>query len=194
VENFGFSPDQARKLYEKYHELYAVSDTWVQHKLEEASARGYAELAFGLRLQTPILQQVILSAKRSLPYEAHKEAKTVANAHVQSYSLLNTRAANAFMQRVWKSKYKEQILPIAQIHDSIYLLIRNNLKVLHWVNENLIEEMNWNQLPELQDSRVGLEAKLELYWPDWSKPHVIPNGLSLQQLKEHLVSLKLKKE
>ena len=189
VENSGFSLEEAKKLEKAYHELYAVSDEWTRQKLEEASRLGFVELAFGLRLRTPILQQSVFASQTGKPKETHKEEKTAGNALTQSYGLLNTRAANAFMEKVWKSQYRYDILPVAQIHDAQYYLCKATLGCLHWVNVHLIEEMRWNELPEIQHPTVKLGAELEVYHPTWADPHPIPNDLTLDQLEAHLKKL-----
>lgn len=188
VQNGGFSKEEAKKIETEYHRLYQVADQWVRDKLLEASKRGYVELAFGVRLYTPILPQVVMESSTGLPWEAHGEIKTAGNALGQSYGLLNTRAANEFMQRVWESEYKEQILPAAHIHDAQYFLIKNTLGCLKFVNDNLIDCMRWCELPEIQHPRVALEAKLEVFYPDWSRSYEIPNNLSIEELKACLKS------
>jgi DNA polymerase-1 len=170
-------------MYDAYHEMYAVSDQWVEDHIKEAQKTGYVELAFGLRLRTPILPQVVLESE-SVPFQAHKETKTAGNALGQSYGLLNTRAANEFMQRVWDSPYRYDVMPTCQIHDSLYFMCRNRLDVLEWVNKNLIECMEWNELPEIQHESVRLEAELELYYPSWADPISIPNGANRKKIKE----------
>ena len=183
MRQFGFDELTARKIEADYHDLYKVSDDWVDDQVKIAADRGYATLAFGLRLRTPILKQVIYGSK-SMPFQAHKEKKTVGNAHGQSYGLLNTRAGNEFQQRVWDHpEYQYQVFPAIQVHDSLYFMIRNNLKLLHWVNINLIECMEWNELPELQHPIVKLGAQLEVYYPDWSNPIKIPNRIEMLPLK-----------
>jgi DNA polymerase-1 len=181
-KTFGFSEEEATNIERNYHELYRVSDAWVMEKVKTAQQLGYAELAFGLKLRTPLLPQVILESD-SVPAQAYKEVKTVGNALGQSYGLLNTRAANEFMQRVWKSEFRYDILPICQIHDSLYFMIKNTYECIMWVNENLIDCMTWNELPEIQHEKVKLEAEMEIYYPDWSNPIRIPNGASREELK-----------
>jgi len=185
MKTFGFTEEMAKQIEANYHQLYRVSDEWVQARIKEAQKTGYVELAFGLRLRTPMLPQVILESE-ALPYQVHKEIKTAGNALGQSYGLLNSNSANLFMQRVWKSEYATSVLPISQIHDSQYYMIRNNLGCLKWVNDNLIQCMKWNKLPAIQHPVVKLEASLELYYPDWSQPISIPNKLSLDKLGKHL--------
>lgn len=181
-KTFGFPPDEAMKIEAKYHELYEVSDQWVKEQIDKAHDTGYVELAFGLKLRTPILPQIIAGSD-SVPFQAHKETKTAGNALGQSYGLLNTRAANEFMQRVWDSPYRYDVLPICQIHDSLYFMIRNSLGCVEWVNRNLIECMEWTGLPEIQHDEVKLGAELEIYYPDWSNPIKVPNGASKRTIK-----------
>ena len=186
VTNCGLSEYQAKEIEARYHELYKVADAWTQQKLEKASRLGYAELAFGLRLQTPILKQIILSAEQSMPWEAHKEMKTAANALVQSYGLLNTRATTAFMQKVWSSPFAKEILPIAQIHDATYFVARNRLEVLHFINKELIEEMEWNDIDDIKHPQVRPSAQLELFWPDWNSGIKLPTNTSMEELHQFL--------
>lgn len=189
VQNGGFTEEEAKQIEAEYHELYKMADQWVEDRLQEAGRQGYVRLAFDLRLRTPILQQVVMQSHSGLPYEAYQEKKTAGNALGQSWGLLNTRAANRFMKRVWASEYRADILPVAQIHDAIYLQIRNQLGILKFVNDNLIDCMVSDIPPEIQHPEVGLEAQLEIYYPDWSQGYAIPNGLSLGELKDHLSAL-----
>jgi DNA polymerase-1 len=191
VETFGMSPDEAKAIAENYHELYKVSDQWVHDQLSEAQKTGYVELAFGLRLRTPMLPKVILPDDimkdyATLPYEAFSEIKTAANALGQSYGLLNSYASNMFMERVWASEYANDILPVAHIHDSQYYMIRNTIGCLKWVNDNLVECMEWCELPAIKHDEVGLGSELEVYWPTWADPIPIPNRISLTDLRKHL--------
>jgi DNA polymerase-1 len=189
VQNGGFSKQEAKKIEKEYHHLYRVADAWVRDRLLEASAQGYVELAFGLRLRTPILAQVLLNSESGLPWEAHGEMKTAGNALGQSWGMLNTRAANEFMQRVWDSEWKYDIKPVAQIHDAIYLVIRDKLQCLKWVNDNLIDCMTSYVPDEIKHPEVGLEAQLEIYYPSWSSNYSVPNNLGAQEIKEHLKAI-----
>jgi DNA polymerase-1 len=182
-KNFGFSTIQAQEIEEKYHELYKVSDQWVKDRLKEASKTGYVELAFGLKLRTPMLTRVVYGSS-SIPYQAHQEEKTAGNALGQSYGLLNSHSANLFMQRVWDSDYAECILPGMQVHDSQYYMIRNTFECLKWVNDNLIECMEWNKLAPIQHPTVKLGATLELYHRSWAEKISIPNRASIATIRQ----------
>ena len=118
-----------------------------------------------------------------VPREAEAEARTLGNAiSGQSYGLLNNRAAVAFMEKVWKSKYRYDILPVALIHDAAYFLIRDNVEVVHWVNTELPKEMEWQDLTEIQHKDVKLGAELDLFYKGWHQPITLPNSISQQDI------------
>jgi len=175
MNNCGFSEQMARSIETNYHKLYKESDEYVAQRINQACKDGYVEVAFGLRIRTPLLAQSILGSKRTM-HEAEAEGRTVGNALGQSYNLLNNRAAVAFMKLVWASKYRYDIKPISLIHDAIYLLIRDNVEVVKWVNDNLIECMKWNELPEIQHETVKLGAELDIFYSGWHQKVTIPNG------------------
>ena len=155
----------------------------MQSRLQQASKDGYVEVAFGLRVRTPLLKQVIFGS-RNMPYEAAAEGRTAGNALGQSYGLLNNRAANAFMQKVWESPYRYDVLPVSLIHDAFYLLIRDRVDVVEWVNIHLPQEMSWQELPEIQHPTVKINAALDLFWPNWANPITLPLNATQQQIQE----------
>lgn len=183
VNNLGFSETKAKAIEEGYHTLYKESDEYIQTRLEQASKDGYADVAFGLRVRTPLLKQVVFGSAY-IPFEAQAEGRTVGNAMGQSYGLLNNRAAVDFMQKVWASKYRLDIKPVAMIHDAIYLLVRDDAKIVEWANNELIKSMQWQELPELLHDTVKLGAALDLYWPSWAHAITLPNGSSEDVIRE----------
>lgn len=189
VKNLGFKEDLAKQIEARYHELYQVSDEWVQAKLAQAAKTGYVEVAFGMKVRTPILKQTILN-KHNTPKEAAAESRTAGNALGQSYGLLNNRAANAFMDRVYNSEYRYDIHPIAQIHDSQYYLVRAGVPALKFLNDNLIECMSWQNLPDIQHDQVKLGAELELFYPDMSNGIKIPNNASEDVILDLIIAKK----
>jgi DNA polymerase-1 len=181
MSSLGWEKEKAQSIEKGYHDLYKVSDAYVQDKIKQASKDGYVEVAFGLRVRTPLLKQVVYGSSR-MPYEASAEARTAGNALGQSYCLLNNRAANAFMQKVWESPYRLDIKPIALIHDAIYLIVRDDVDVVHWVNQELIEAMRWQELPEIQHPIVKIGAALDIFYPDWSNPITLENSINKETL------------
>lgn len=182
--NCGFSDAEAQEIADRYHLLYKESDQWISDKLQECCETGYATVAFGLRIRTPLLAKSILNTGATAN-ESNSEARSVGNAiSGQSYGLLNNRAAIAFMQKVWESEFKYDIFLVSLIHDAIYLMVKDNVEVIKWVNDNLIEEMQWQELPEIQHDEVKLGAELDIYYPNWSTPITLDNNIEIQAIKE----------
>ena len=86
------------------------------------------------------------------------------------------------MQRVWDSNYRLDVLPICQIHDSSYYLVRNQVSIVKWVNDNLIECMQWQELPEIEHNEVKLGGSLEVFEGSWAHPHELPNNASKKEI------------
>jgi len=183
VNNIGMTEEEAKAIEANYHILYSASDIWVQERLSRATVDGFITVAFGLRVRTPILGQTILGS-RTTPYAAQAEGRTAGNALGQSYGLLNNRAGIEFRRRLMASPYRLDILPISQIHDAQYFLVRESLEVTEWFNRNLVECMEWQELPEIQHDLVKLGGAVEVYHPNWSKKTTLPNNASQEEIKE----------
>jgi DNA polymerase-1 len=182
VKNLGWSEDKAKKVEANYHKLYAVSTAWVKGKIADAAKAGYSISAFGLRIRTPLLAQTMLGHKNT-PREAEAEGRTLGNAiSGQSYGLLNSRAMNVVMDKVRNSKYRLDILPVAQIHDAGYYLIKDDPEVVAFANQAITEAMRWQDLPEIQHPDVKIFANLDLFWPDWSNPITLPETATEQEI------------
>jgi len=175
----GFTEKEARKIEKNYHDMYKVSDASKQAKLKQASLDGYVTGAFGLRLRTPVLAQVVYGS--SMPHKAAEESRTAGNMLGQSYGQLNLRTLFKFMEKVWNSEYRYQIRPCCSIHDANYFIIDNNIGCLKFVNDNLIEEMKWQDLPELKHDVVKLGGELDVF-ENWAKPKTLPNNASKQDI------------
>lgn len=184
MRNCGFSEELAKKVEANFHELYQVSDAWNRSKLEEAAQQGFTKLAFGLRLRTPVLAASVRGSAR--PSEAAAEERSAGNAFGQSYGLLNSRAAHAFADRILEAKLWNDIKPAAQIHDAQYYWVRKSVKLLKWVNDNLIPEMQWDGLPELQHPTIKLGGNLIVYTPNWANEIKLRNGASYREIGDLL--------
>lgn len=191
VKNAGFSKPEAEQIYNNYHKAYTESKEYADKKKAQACKDGYLTVAFGLRVRTPLLKQVLWGSPQ-IPREAEAEARTAGNALSQSYGLLNNRAAVEFWKRVWASPYRLDILPVALIHDAIYALIRNDVRVVAWANKNLIECMRWQELPELRHDTVKLGAALDIFWPSWANATTLPNEATEDQIIETCTKAKEK--
>lgn len=174
MKNCGFSEEKAKTTEKRYHDLYVVSDMWVQAKLDEAAKTGYVTAAFGLRVRTPLLAQVLRGTCKT-PYEAEAEGRTAGNALGQSWCLLNNRAGSEFMRKVRTSEFRLDIRPCIHIHDAQYFMIRDNMDTLQYTNKHLVEAVNWQDHPDIAHPEVGLGGELSLFYPTWANEIEIPN-------------------
>lgn len=191
MNNCGFSKEKAKLVEAKYHELYAVSDQWVAKKLDEACQKGYITAAFGLRVRTPLLKQVIRGNSKT-PFEAEAEGRTAGNALGQSWCLLNSRAASEFMAGVRNSKYRLDIRPSAHIHDSQYYILKDDSQVVAYTNEHLVKAVEWQDHPDIAHDQVKLGGELSIFYPTWEKEIVIPNGYGEAEIVDVVTKAVLK--
>ena len=197
MNNCGFSKQLAQSIETSYHEMYSVSDQWVQDRLDQACKDGYVTLAFGLRLRTPLLKQVVLGTSKT-PYEAAAEGRTAGNALGQSWCMLNSRAASEFMQVVRAGKHRLDIKPCAQIHDASYYLIRDDMETLLYTNTHLSKAVSWQEDPLIQNEHISMSGKLDIFYPNWGKSLTLPNKTDEVEvrslIKKHMEKLNDKKD
>lgn len=159
------------------------SDRWVQDQLHQAGIDGYVTVAFGLRVRTPLLAQVVRGNSKT-PFEAEAEGRTAGNALGQSWCLLNTRAGSEFMSKVRTSKYKYDIRPCASVHDANYFMIKDDIDAIQFTNTHLVQAVQWQDDPAIWHDEVKLGGELGIFWPDWSKEATIPNYATNEQITE----------
>lgn len=178
-----FTKEVAQQIEARYHELYKESDKWVAERLDRASQTGYITAAFGLRVRTPLLHQVIRGTSKT-PYEAEAEGRTAGNALGQSWCLLNSRASVEFMRKVRQSPYRTLIRPSAHIHDAQYYLIPDDMRVLRWLNTHLVQAVEWQDHPDIAHEIVKLGGTLSVFYPSWAHEAEIANGASEEEILE----------
>ena len=181
MRNLGFSENEAKSIEANYHELYKVSDAWVQDKLDQAAKDGYVTVAFGLRLRTPLLKQVVRGTRRT-PRAAEAEGRTAGNALGQSWGLLNNRAASEFMSKVRTGKHRLDIRPCLHIHDAQYYIIKDDIEVVHYTNDNLVKAVKWQDDPLIYHDKVKVGGKLSIFYPSWEHEIHIPNGATESEI------------
>lgn len=183
VGNCGFTVALAKDIEAKYHEMYKVSDEWVQKQLKQATKDGYVTIAFGLRLRTPLLKQSFLGSKAT-PSIVAAEGRSAGNALGQSWCLLNNRAASEFMGKVRKSEHRLDIRPTSHIHDAQYYLIRDTVKAVSYANEHLVIAVKWQDDPLIYHPEVPLGGELSLFYPTWAEEITLPNDVFGDDLLE----------
>jgi DNA polymerase-1 len=177
MSNYNFSEQLAKKCESAYQVLYKVSVDWVNAKLDQACKDGYITAAFGLRVRTPMLHQVIRGTSKT-PSSAEAEGRTAGNALGQSWCLLNTRAGSEFLGKVRASEYRHSIKPCAQIHDAQYYLVRDDIDAIQYANTNVVIACQWQDHPDIWHDEVKLGGEFGIFYPNWSKEVTLPNGAS----------------
>ena len=189
VKNFGFTEEEAKHIEKQYHDLYKVSDQVIARRLEEASRKGYVEVAFGLKVRCPKMYQSIMG-DRATPKEAEAEKRTAGNAIGQSFGLLTNRAGIEFNSLVRNSKYKLMVKPMIMIHDALYYLIRDNTELVLWVNKNLSNAVKWQDEPQIRHDKVHLSGELSIFYPDWAHELSLDNETTKEELISKVQSFK----
>lgn len=184
-KNCGFEEREAKSIEANYQLLYKTSFDWVHAKTQEASEKGYATAAFGLRIRCPLLGKTILNTRATLR-QAAAEARTLGNAiSGQSYGLLNGRASVEVMRQVRNDKFlRTKIKQCAHIHDAQYFYVKDDFNAIAWLNHALPKAMRWQDLPELKHDRITLPAELDIYYPTWANAFTLKNDLEPEEIKE----------
>lgn len=177
----GFTIEQATDIEQAFHELYKVSGEFNEKNKQFMEKHGYVECAFGLKLRTPIIPKCVLGNSRT-PHEADKEARSANNAITQSWGMLLNRAMNATNKRIEEAGYSTDILPCNMIHDAGYFLVKNDPKYIKFLNDVLIEEMEWNDEDTIRSTDVPMKASLEL-GKSWDKLINLHNHATLEEIQ-----------
>ena len=121
---------------------------------------------------------------------AEAEGRSAGNALGQGYCMLTVRAATKFHHRVMNSKYRLDIKLINTIHDAVYVIFRDDEDIAEWVNTNIVECVEWQDLPELQHDAVKLSGKFGIFYPDWSNELTLPVGATASEIADICASYK----
>lgn len=182
MNNCGFSEKVARQIEDSYKSMYSVSVKWKEDRIAQCVKDGFATVAFGLRVRTPLLAKSIMGS-RVTTFQAAAEGRTVGNATGQSYGLLNSRAGNEVMDAVRADPVlRMNVKPCAQIHDALYFLVKDEVEIIERLNNIVGNAMSWQDLPEIQHDKVKLSGELDLFIPSWAQHVTLPNGASKAEI------------
>lgn len=181
MTNLGWSEVKSRGVEDNYKKMYQVSMSYKSDRITEASVDGYATVAFGLKVRTPLLQRVLLG-NGVTPRAAEAEARTVGNAMGQSYGLLNNRVAIMVLRDILASPFKHDIQICALIHDAIYFRCEDRVDVIKFLNDSIGKHMSWCELPEIKHDKVGLSGEVDIFFPTWAYPCNLKNNISEQEI------------
>ena len=176
---------EAEQIEKSFHELYAKSDEFNDSNKEFMEKHGYVECAFGLKLNTPIVKQCVLGNSKT-PYAAEAEVRSANNAVTQSWGMLLNRSVIATNKRIEEAGHHCDILPINMIHDAAYFLVKDDPEIIKFLNDVLIEEMEWNNHPLIKSKDVPMQAQLEI-GKSWDKLKELPNKATIGEIDAIIV-------
>ena len=165
-----------------FHSLYAESDKFNNKNRLFMEKHGYVNCAFGLQLKTPIVAQCVLDNSKT-PHEAHAEVRIANNAVTQSWGMLLNRAIIATNARIEEAGYGECILPINMIHDAVYFMLKDEPKYIKFLNDVLIEEMEWQEHVTIASNDIHITAEMEI-GKSWADLKPLPNNATLEEIQK----------
>jgi len=166
------SLEAATTIFDNYHnKLYpGISKYREEYVLPTVKEQGYIHLGLGCRLYAS---------------DADKSIRTLNNATVQFWSILTLLAINKLHSLIDEAGYQDDIKITATIYDSIYLQVKEDSKVIKWLNDNLIPLMT---VDILKDTKVSNSAEGEL-GRNWGDLHSLINNASIEEIDDVLSKL-----
>jgi len=183
----GIPLEKAKKIVEGYKKTYKVLVEWNEANKKQMQKDGYVTGCWGHRVKTPLIQRSFINSSMT-PSAVKAEFRSANNAITQSYGILTTVAGARFQDILERSPYKYDIFLMNQIHDAIYLLVKNDPEIVKWVNENLINTMCIMDEPQLIDAPVKLEAELDI-GNSWDKQKTLKNAISIEVIQDTIKEL-----
>lgn len=159
------SIEEATTIFNAYHnELYPMITKYrEEYVLKTTESLGYIHLGMGFRLYTD---------------NPAKDIRTSNNATCQFWSILTLLTINKLHQLIDAQGYSNKIVITATIYDSIYFVVKDDPKIIKWLNDNIIPIMEkdfmFNQiLPNSVDLEIG---------PSWEKLYTLPHNADTQEI------------
>ena len=180
----GIPIEKAIDIVNGYKDLYKELVEWNETNKKFMQKNGYVEGCWGHKVNTPLIKMSLINSALT-PTQVKAEFRSANNAITQSYGMLTTIAGYRFQDALFKSKYRYKVLLINQIHDAIYLLMKNEPEVIEWVNNTLISIMGIMDEPKLIDAPVKLESELDI-GVSWDKQITLKNNMNQEEIKEYV--------
>ena len=164
--------EEAQNIFNMYHNKLYPSVTKYREEcvIPTALEQGYIHLGLGCILNTD---------------DAEKDSRTIVNATSQFWSILTLLTINKMHQLIDLAGYQDDILVTSSIYDSIYFSVRNDPKIVKWLNDTLIPVM---VTPFVENQKVPNLVDLEI-GTSWADLHLLPNGASIQQINKVIKAL-----
>jgi hypothetical protein len=107
-----------------------------------------------------------------------KDIRTLANATCQVWSILTQIAINKIHQLIDQAGYQDDIKVTSTIYDSIYFEIRDDPKIIQWLNNRIVPIL---EKDFMEDQVVPNSADLEL-GSDWATLHTLTHNASIREI------------
>jgi DNA polymerase I-like protein with 3'-5' exonuclease and polymerase domains len=164
--------EEAQVIFDNYHQvLYpGITEYRETYVLPVAKKDGEIHLGLGFTLKTD---------------DASNDIRSLANATCQFWSILTALAISKMHILIDEMGYQDDVKTISTIYDSIYYEVRDDPKIIKWVNDNLIKTM---VVDFMEDQTIKNEADSDIGY-NWSDMVTIPNNASVEEIKEVLGTL-----
>jgi DNA polymerase I-like protein with 3'-5' exonuclease and polymerase domains len=164
--------EEAQVIFDNYHQvLYpGITEYRETYVLPTAKKDGEIHLGLGFTLKTD---------------DASNDIRSLANATCQFWSILTALAISKMHILIDQMGYQDDVKTISTIYDSIYYEVRDDPKIIKWVNDNLIKTM---VVDFMEDQTIKNEAESDVGY-NWSDMVTIPNNASVEEIKEVLGTL-----
>ena len=159
------SIEEGEQIFNAYHkELYPkITEYRENYVLPTAKQHKKLHLGLGFYINTK---------------DPDSDIRTLANASIQFWSILSILAINELHRRIDSAGYQPQIKVISSIYDSIYLEVLDDPAIIQWANNNLIECMTRDFMP---NQTVPNVAESEIGY-NWASLKSIPNNATLDEI------------
>lgn len=166
------SLEEAEYIFNAYHtELYPkITEYRENYVLPTAKANKRLHLGLGFYINTK---------------DPDDDIRTLANASIQFWSILSILAINELHRRIDAANYQSQIKVISSIYDSIYLEVVEDPTIIQWANNNLIDCMTRDFMPNQAVPNVA-ESEIGRSWAVLKPVH---NNASIDEIQDVLASL-----
>ena len=160
------------EMYQNYHtNLYPGVRKYIdEYVLPTARANDKLHLGLGFYITTD---------------NPDKDYRTLHNATIQFWSILSILAINELHRRIDANGLHNDIKVISSIYDSIYIECTADPTIIKWANDNLIECMVKDFMPDQAIPNVS-EAEIGL---NWAELHAVPNNATIDEISTILESL-----
>ncbi len=159
------SLEEGEQIFNAYHkELYPkITEYRENYVLPTAKQHKKLHLGLGFYINTK---------------DPDSDIRTLANASIQFWSILSILAINELHRRIDSAGYQSQIKVISSIYDSIYLEVTDDPAIIQWANNNLIECMTKDFMPNQSVPNV---AESEIGY-SWASLKPTPNNATLDEI------------